>query len=69
MYWNLVKVLGIILCIGWLLTLDVLKYTIGKVKSEMGECWLLTLDVLKLVEEKMEGIKTASWLLTLDVLK
>ena len=54
---------------GWIVTLDVLKY--GYYASYSMRCarWIVTLDVLKCAIEYENENLAISWIVTLDVLK
>ena len=60
---------NIILLLGWIVTLDVLKYVKFVKKLIKAASWIVTLDVLKyrLVTKLIYFL--ACWIVTLDVLK
>ena len=57
MYWNQVKAAKVAGCSGWIVTLDVLKYSWVSYNKQRELSWIVTLDVLKFPYLDDEGNK------------
>ena len=55
--------------IGWIVTLDVLKYKVAGKEVRAEKCWIVTLDVLKYEKKGICLMPCSCWIVTLDVLK